>query len=253
MHIIIISILAGICGMGLGGVISAILGARADKMINIFLSFTGGVMTSIVIFELIPDAYEHSNSVIIIIGLALGVLMVLGLNYIIDKVTNYKAKFNEIYEQVNEIIINKKNMIRSGMLMFFVIGLHNIPEGFVIGVTGNYDLTLGITLALMISIHNIPLGMAISAPLILGGMNKWKAVLLTLLSGATTVVGALAGVLIGGISDTVLAISFSLAGGAMLYVVFIKILPQSMNIRKSRVPTIAMFAGIVFGLLLTRI
>ena len=253
------SILAGIVGTGIGGFITAIFGTRSDKMVSIFLSFAGGVMTSIVFFELVPEAKKHSNTATIVLGLFIGVVMILILNYFIDKVSNTNTKieklhetFEDFYHEV-EMIYQKKCMLKSGIMMFFVIGLHNIPEGLAIGTAGNYHKSLSITLALMIGIHNIPEGIAISAPLISGGLNKWRSVLLTMLAGMPTVLGAFIGVLIGSISDTATAISFSMAGGAMLYVVFGEILPQSINIRKDRIPTIVLLIGIVFGLLLSSI
>jgi len=105
----------------------------------------------------------------------------------------------------------------------------------------------------MIGLHNIPEGMAISAPLISGGLSKFKTLVLVMLTGATTVLGAVAGVLIGGISDLALALSFALAGGAMLYVVFGEILPQSIVTNKDRIPTIFALVGIIVGLLFTQI
>jgi len=259
MNIIYISILVGIIGTGIGGVITAIFGTRTDKMISLFLSFAGGVMTSIVFFELIPEAEKLSNTAIIILGLFIGVAMVLLLNNFIDKASNSGHKTTEPHETLEEyyhereMISHTKNMLKSGKLMFFVIGLHNVPEGLAIGTAWNHNVDLSLTLAIMIGVHNIPEGMAISAPLISGGVNKWKVVFLTLLAGIPTVLGAVIGSLIGGISDIAVAISFSMAGGAMLYVVFGEILPQSMNIRKDRIPTIVLLIGIVFGHLLSKI
>jgi ZIP family zinc transporter len=218
MNVIVMSLLAGAIGMGFGGLLTAFLGSRTDKMISIFLSFAGGVMISIVFLELIPKASMFSNIGVMIIGLALGVLMVLVLNNVMDKVSNtkkVKSKLHETYAEYfhsSEMLANKKNMLRSGMIMLFAIALHNIPEGLAIGAAGQHDAALGLTLALMIGFHNIPEGMAISAPLISGGLSKSKAVSLTLITGATTVVGAIAGVVIGSASDLALALSLSMAG-----------------------------------------
>jgi len=135
--------------------------------------------------------------------------------------------------------------------MLLVIGFHNLPEGFLIGAAGSHDLTFGITLAIIIGLHNIPEGMAIAAPLISGGVGKRKAIWMTLLAEVPTVLGALAGVLIGNISSVSLALSFAVAGGAMLYVVFGEILPQVFNLSGKRIPALTCLAGIIVGLLLT--
>jgi ZIP family zinc transporter len=258
-YIIGMSALAGVCGTGLGGLMTALLGSRTDKMISYFLSFAGGIMTSIVFFGLIPEAELHSDTVVVITGLVAGMILVFVLNYLLDKISNadrIKSKLHETYKEYfheSEMITCKKNMIRSGMLMFFVIGLHNIPEGLAIGTSAIHDIGLGTTFTLIIAIHNIPEGMAISAPLISGGLKKGKTVLLTSIAGIPTILGAFVGILIGNISDMVFALSFSVAGGAMLYVVFCEILPQTTMMNKDRVPMIVLLVGIIFGLILTKI
>jgi len=253
------SLFAGVIGMGLGGAITAVFGSRTERMISIFLSLAGGVMVSIVLIELIPEAIEYSNIGITVIGLGLGALMVMGLNSVMDRISKPgkpESKLHETYAEFfhsEGITDNKKSMLRSGMIMLFAIALHNIPEGLAMGAAGYHDAALGLTLALMIGLHNIPEGMAISAPLISGGFSKPKTLILVMLTGATTVLGAVAGVLIGGISYTALALSFAVAGGAMLYVVFGEILPQSIVTNKDKVPAIFALVGIVIGLLFTQI
>jgi len=257
MNIILLSFLAGVVGMGLGGVITAIFGTRTEKMISIFLSLAGGVMTSIVLLELIPEAVEYSSIGVAVVGLVLGALMVMVLNNIMDRVSKtHKSKLHETYTDFfhsAEVVDRKKSMFRSGIIMLFAIALHNIPEGLAMGAAGYHDAALGLTIAIMIGLHNVPEGMAVSAPLISGGLSKFKAIALVALIGATTVIGAVAGVFIGGISYTALALSFAMAGGAMLYVVFGEILPQSIVTTKDRLPTIFAMVGIIVGLVITQI
>ena len=259
MNIIFMSLLAGVFGMGFGALLTAVLGSRTDRMISIFLSFAGGVMISIVFLELIPEAAKFSNVGVTAGGLVIGALMVMVLNNVMDRISDAgkaESKLHETYAEFfhsSEMLASKKSMLRSGMIMLFAIALHNIPEGLAIGAAGRHDAALGVTLAIMIGLHNIPEGMAVAAPLIAGGLSKTKTVTLTLLSGATTVVGAIAGVVIGGISDLALALSFSIAGGAMLYIVFGEILPQSIVTNKDRIPTTFALAGIVVGMLFTRV
>jgi len=240
--------------MGLGGLFTALFGNKTERMTSIFLSFAGGVMTSIVFLELIPESIELGNLVIAIVGLTAGAVLVLILNNLMDMFTSAKkaSKFHDSYAEFfhsSEIITRKKSMLRSGVIMLFAIGLHNIPEGLALGAAGYHDAKLGLALVIIIGLHNIPEGMAVSAPLIAGGLSKVKSVLITLSVGATTVIGAIIGVLIGGISDIAVAVSFSIAGGSMLYVVFAELLPQSIVLSNNRVPTFFTLAGIIVGML----
>ena len=244
--------------MGLGGLITAFFGSRSDKVISVFLSFSGGVMISIAFVELIPEAIALSNITVMVIGLFIGAILVYALHYLMDHHSHTGGK-TDIHESFadyfhsGDMLSKKSNMLRSGMVMIFAISLHNIPEGLAMGAAGHYNIRLGVTLAIIIGLHNIPEGMAVTAPLIMGGLSRIKSIIITLLAGATTVFGAIVGVLIGGISDIAVALSFGAAAGAMLYVVLGEILPQSIVMSKDRTPTIFAFLGIVIGMLFTKL
>jgi len=235
------SLLAGVAGMGIGGLLTAFIGSRTDKMISVFLAFGGGVMTSIVLLELIPESIAHSNIAVTIAGLGAGAAMVWAFNYVIEKMPEPNADKS------------KNSMLRSGILMLFAIGMHNIPEGMALGAVGYHEASFGVALAFIIGLHNIPEGMAVAAPLIAGGLSKTKSIALTLLVGATTVAGAAIGVAVGAISYIAVAVFFSVAGGTMLYVVFGEMLPQSIVSNNNRIPMAAALAGIIAGLLFTEI
>jgi ZIP family zinc transporter len=261
MNIILMSVLAGVVGMGLGGVLTALFGNRNDKVISIFLSFSGGVMISISFVELIPEVLELTEELelssvlsvlVLVAGLFAGAVLVWALHYLMDNISRSggKSKMHDTFAQFfhsDDVISKKSKMLRSGLIMLFAIGLHNVPEGLAMGAAGNYDARLGLTLAIIIGLHNIPEGMAVSAPLMLGGLSKPKAIVITLIAGSTTVLGAVIGVILGSISDLAIALSFGAAAGAMLYVVLGEIIPQSIVMSKDRIPTIFAFLGLVVG------
>jgi ZIP family zinc transporter len=81
-------------------------------------------------------------------------------------------------------------------------------------------------------------------------MGKVKAVLITASSGIPTVLGALLGYLLGEIGAIGLCLSLGFASGAMLYVVFGEILPQSILMYHSKLPAFSAIAGILAGILI---
>ena len=81
-------------------------------------------------------------------------------------------------------------------------------------------------------------------------MKKGRAIALTALSGAPTVLGALIGYALGGISDIMLVLSLGFASGAMLYVVFGELLPEAILMWKSKLPAFSLFIGVLAGFLL---
>ncbi len=267
--------LAGIGGTGLGGVIGALFKRDSKRTVSLLLSFAGGVMTSIVCFDLIDSAIDTKTNIFIIaLGIIFGVVMVYLLNLYIDRVTNHEVRHigknhPATADDLDEIIHSnhlsvhmkkrdtKLSLFIAGLIMASAIALHNLPEGMTIGASfiNNKGVMGGsaLVLAILIGLHNIPEGMAISVPLINGGVKRRKAILITALSGAPTIIGALIGYFIGDIGALGLALSLCFASGAMLYVTFGEILPQSILMYRSKLPAFSFIGGMLLGLIVINI
>ena len=270
--LILVTALAGVAGTGLGGLIGALLQKNSNKMVSLLLSFAGGVMLSVVCFDLVVEAIDTNTGVLIVaLAIALGVAVTYLLNYLIDRKTNpevphINASHPKTADDLDELIHSdhlkqhaarkdsKMGLFVAGLVMACAIALHNVPEGMTIGASyASDDGALGtaaLTLAILIGLHNIPEGMAVSVPLISGGMKKWKAVLITAATGIPTILGALLGFLLGEIGPIGLTLSLGFASGAMLYVVFGEILPQSILMYNSKLPAFSTIIGILVGLLI---
>ena len=268
--LILTTAIAGVGGTGLGGLIGAMLQKDSTRTVSLLLSFAGGVMLSVVCFDLVTEAIETGVGVMVVIAaIALGVLVIYWLNDWIDRKTNPEvphidAKHPKTADDLNELIHsdhyeqhfvkhdNKFALFVAGVVMACAIALHNVPEGMTIGASyASNNGVMGssaLVLAVLIGLHNIPEGMAVSVPLISGGMGKAKAVLMTALSGVPTIVGALLGYLIGDIGALGLALSLGFASGAMLYVVFGEIFPQAILMHHSKIPAFSSIVGILVGL-----
>ena len=275
LSICITTFISGVIGTGFGGLIGALFKRNSDRTVSLLLSFAGGVMTSIVCFDLLQDAIHPAKNIdinifIVIAGLFAGYIVVFLLNYFIDKKTapqvNKPHDHPKTADDLDELIHadhfnthksnndSKASLFAAGIIMVCAIALHNIPEGMTIGasaVNSNSALnSSALALAVLIGLHNIPEGMAISVPLISGGMQKLKAVLLTALSGLPTVFGALIGYWIGDVGPLGLSLSLSFASGAMLYVVFGEIIPQALLMHRSKSPAFAVIIGLLVGLII---
>lgn len=279
--IALITFISGVVGTGLGGVIGAVLKRDSNKIVSLLLSFAAGIMLAVVCFDLMSEPIRMMNEegsdlpkltpLIVIAAVAVGYGVVYLLNLLIDKRTdrevghideNHPATADDLDELIHsnhyETHKNEKsNLFIAGMVMMFAIALHNLPEGMVIGASYATEDVMsalftgsGFIMAIVIGLHNVPEGMAVSVPLISGGMGKIKAVLLTALSGLPTVFGALLGFALGGINDIMLVLSLGFASGAMLYVVFGELLPESILMWRSKLPAFALFVGVVVGFLL---
>ena len=270
--LILTTALAGVGGTGLGGLAGALLQRDSNRIVSLLLSFAGGVMLSVVCFDLVTEAIEAAAGIgLVVFAIALGVAITYFLNYLIDRKTNPEVphideNHPKTADDLDELIhldhLNqhyarqdgKLGLFIAGIVMASAIALHNVPEGMTIGAS--YAMENGamgsaaLLLAVIIGLHNIPEGMAVSVPLISGGMAKWKAVLITAASGIPTVLGALLGYALGEIGPMGLTLSLGFASGAMLYVVFGEILPQSILMYHSKLPAFSAIAGILAGLLI---
>ncbi len=259
-------------GTGMGGIIGGLFKKDSTKTVSLLLSFAGGVMLSIVCFDLLISAINtKTNIVIIIAGVLMGIALVFLLNYIIDKRTNSEvphidADHPHTADDLNELIHSdhleahrrnkdsRASLFIAGAVMACAIALHNVPEGMTIGASFANSKSLftgsALVLAVLIGLHNIPEGMAVAVPLISGGMSRGRAIVVTALSGAPTIIGALLGFWLGDIGPLGLALSLCFASGAMLYVVFGEILPQAILMYRSKSPAFSVIVGMMVGILI---
>jgi len=272
VYLLLVTAIAGVGGTGIGGLVGALLQKDSKRMVSLLLSFAGGVMLSVVCFDLVVEAVETNMGVwTVVLSVAFGVAVTYLLNYLIDRKTNPEvphvdACHPKTADDLDELIHSdhleqhyarkdgKLGLLVAGVVMACAIALHNVPEGMTIGASyAGDDGAMGsaaLVLAILIGLHNIPEGMAVSVPLISGGMSKWKAVLITASSGIPTILGALLGFALGEIGPLGLTVSLGFASGAMLYVVFGEILPQSYLMYHSKVPAFSAILGILAGMLI---
>ncbi|HRR90325.1 MAG TPA: ZIP family metal transporter, partial [Eubacteriales bacterium] len=159
-YVALYSFIAGVGGTFLGGVLGALV---PKKHLGVFNSVASGIMLALVCLELIPDTFKVSGLLLLVLGVAAGVLAMEVLRLALDK--------------------GRKGVrIKTGgILMFFAIALHNFPEGLAIG--GSEALASGIPIAILIALHDIPEGLVVAAPLIESGVKRWKAALYAAVSG----------------------------------------------------------------------
>lgn len=224
-HIIkttLLGLFFGTFGTTIGGIIGVMFKNPSNKFLSFILQFAAGLMSAIICFDLIPEAMEISNISNVVIGIFLGIITMILCDNLVKKVYSKKAKSGT------------NSLLKTGIIVGIGLAIHNFPEGLAIGSGFESSIKLGYSLALAIALHDVPEGISMSVPMKNGGMSKMKAIILTLLSGVTTGVGALFGAIVGGISKEIISICLAFAAGAMLYIVSGELIPESNNIYKGR-------------------
>ncbi len=236
----LLTFLAGLSTM-IGYLVIYIKKDNHDKIISSSLAFASGVMISTSILDLIPESIKllsknvsHISTIFLcFLGLLLGIILSMIINYYIPDTPK---------------ITSNNTLYRVGLLSMIAIIMHNIPEGIATFMASTSNRTLGISLTLAIAMHNIPEGISISVPIYYSTRKKKVAFIYTLISALSEPFGALLALIFlrNIITETILAITFSLIAGIMLEISMRVLLPNTKKYHNKKRIIIFFMIGILF-------
>ncbi|MDN5276087.1 MAG: zinc transporter, family [Clostridiales bacterium] len=232
---------AGILGTGLGGIIGFVLNNPGRRFLSTLLNFSAGLMIAVVCFDLLPEAFEIGGFGVGIGGVCLGVVMIIACD---EAITSWRSDFKRNAASISQYI-------KTGILLGIGIALHNFPEGLAIGSGFTAMESYGVGLSLVIAFHDVPEGIAMAAPMRIGGMGRWKVFLAAVIAGVPTGIGALVGYLLGEISPYFISLCLGFAGGAMLYITCLELIPRSRDLYRGRIPGLGLIMGVIAGILVS--
>ena len=246
--IVLLTLVTGVGGLALGGCLATLFKRESPQATSLLLSFTAGLMLCIVSFDMVPEAMEATSNyylapVFLVVGFGLTFL----LNCWIDRSAHHDDGLDD-----HRCACGHHDLHTAGIVLAAAVAMHNMPVGMAVGTTvaaagiGFPSVLAAVTIGL----HNIPEGMSIAIPLLHDGSRARNAIAVAALSGLPTVAGALLGYFIGSHTPLALAIIMSIAGGAMLYVVFFELLPEAYRQWKSKWSILATILGFALGVLL---
>jgi zinc transporter, ZIP family len=224
---------------GVGGLCLLAFPHPSDLLLDALLGFTAGVMLAATAFSLLVPALDEGTVVEVLVGFALGGVVLLALDAVVPHV---HARFAERGHEDDR-------RAHRGLLLLSALTIHNIPEGMAVGVAfAAGGAELGVPIALAIGVQNIPEGFAAGAPLLEGGASRRRAAGLAAATGAVEPPAALLAIAAFGVASALLPLGLAFAAGAMLYVVIDELIPESHARGNERVATVALLVG--FGLML---
>ena len=233
-YVLALGFLAGLM-TGLGGLIAILIKKIDQAVISSTLGFAAGVMVGISTLSLIPNSLDNGGLLTCVFGFVLGGIFL----FILDIKLPH----------VHKIETEEKMYYKMGIFIALGIALHNIPEGLAVGVSGHISTELSFYTALGIGLHNVAEGLCVAVPLALGKLSKFRVVLISTLTGLSTLIGALGGLILGSISVGLVSVSLAFAAGAMIYITSDELIPQS-HYTHSEFANIGIMLGFIFSLLL---
>jgi ZIP family zinc transporter len=233
-----VGLCSGLIGTGIGGLSVFFISTAGNRILSTILEFSAGLMTSVVCFELLPQAFSIGGAFYTLFGVLSGILVVVLAESVLKKTRRLSQGKNS-------------GLLRVGVLMAIAMALHNFPEGFAVGSGFEASTSLGITITAAIIIHDIPEGIAMALPMRAGGMSKIRAFSYTLLSGVPMGLGAFLGAALGKMSNLLTAACLGFAAGAMLYIVYGELVPESKRLYLGRLSSLGNVFGILCGIIVS--
>lgn len=234
---ICMSILGAISSL-IGGTLGSICSIKSKNMVSFLYEITAGVMTGIVCFEMLPESFGMTNITYSFIGIFIGVFLIYILDLFIQNINNKKTKNN------GKII---------ALVVMLSMALHNGIEGLAIGSSFIFSISLGTSVLLGMFLHDIPEGMVVGITSKVEGKSIKRIIFETSIVGACVGIGTFVGGYIGKINEKYIAMSLSVAAGAMLYLVACELIPESKENSKNKMIYLAYVVGIIVGALISKI
>lgn len=198
-----------------------------DKLITFALAFSAGVMITVSILDLIPEAIHYllvSNKLFpsILLTLIFITIGILCSNFVDKEMDTTKTYTSKLY--------------KLGIISMLAIMMHNIPEGIATFISYQNNASLGLTLAISIALHNIPEGISIAIPIFYATNKKKKAFLYTFISALSEPLGALLAYLFLSklVTPMIMGLLLSTIAGIMIHISFYELLPNAKSYRNSK-------------------
>jgi ZIP family zinc transporter len=211
----------------------------SDRLLDIMLGFSAGIMLAATFFSLIIPAIDLSNVWIAVLGIILGAIAL----HLVDR---FIPHFHPALGAEGP-----SSRLSKVWLFALAITIHNFPEGLAVGVSfGSGDVSAGLVVAMAIGLQNMPEGLAVALPLLREGYSRRRSLWYGTLTGLVEPVGGLLGVALVSIFHPILPWALAFAAGAMLFVVSDEIIPESHRKGFEREATFGLVAGFVIMMIL---
>lgn len=224
----------------LGASVVFFSGRFSKRLLNAMQGVAAGIMIAASFFSLLLPAQERlaeAQKGVLEISAVLSVGFLAGGAFIVF--SSFVLSHFRVFSRERE---------RGGALMFFAMTLHNIPEGFAVGVAfgslaGDCRAWIAaVMLAVGIGVQNFPEGLCVSVRLRNQGVRPWKAFLVGQFSGLVEVAaGVLGAVAVEFITD-ILPWALSFSAGAMIAVSCSELIPSGVAGGK-----VSSVLGVAFG------
>jgi ZIP family zinc transporter len=216
---------------GVGAIPVFLLGDRATRLRPFLWGTTVGLMGVASTVGLLLPALDEDGGGVVAAGLLVGIAFLLASRRLLAD--------REVH--VGEL---RGAGVRRSLLVFGVLLVHSLPEGFAIGSAFASDTEgLALFIFLAIALQNVPEGTSVAIPMQSAGFSRAQQFWAAVLSSSPQPVGAVMAYVAVEEISALLPFSFAFAAGAMLALVVFELAPEAY----ARGGALAGLAGTVAG------
>jgi ZIP family zinc transporter len=215
---------------GLGAIPVFLFGQRTQRATPFLLAFAAGVMGVAAVAGLLIPASEEGSLAELIVGTAVGVIFLVAVRRRFSPDAGFMGRTGP--------------GARTSALVFLVLFVHSLPEGFAVGAAFASDRAgLSLFVILAIGIQNVPEGTSVAIPMAEAGFSHARQFWAAVGTSAPQPVGALIAFVAVEQVSALLPLSFAFAAGAMLALILVEMLPQAFSGPRRLGPGIGLAGG----------
>ena len=180
---LLVSLFAGLA-TSIGGLLVVRRKTLGRRFLAVALAFAAGAMLMISFMQILPlgiqwmaETYPRATAEgLVFAAFFVGILLVLAIDRLLPASLNPSEIEGREAAMGSKDAARNTRLLRSGLLVGLVLGLHNFPEGMAVGVGfGTGDIGAGTALAIGIGIQYMPQGLAATLPLPREGYSGGKS------------------------------------------------------------------------------
>jgi len=217
----------------LGGALILLRPTWPKRVQETLLALGAGFIIALVFFKLIPISFEQ-------LGESAALYLVIGFSLIhfFEHTLVGHLHFGE--ETHSHVMVSRVASVSAFTGLLF----HAFFDGFSISVGMQFDFLLGLLVFFGVLLHKLPEGLTIGSIMLAGGYSRRTVFLSALAIGAATVVGTCAVFFFSPADKQILGAALSISAGAAVYVGASDLIPE-INKSEHRLPPFIVFFGMM--------
>jgi len=206
-----LSVIGGLGGLLVAASVLLINDSARTRIVPWLVSYAVGALLGAATLKILPEAVEQVAPARLFSTLLVGVM----LFFILEKLVLWRHCHTHDCE------------VHDGSVVGVIVGdsFHNFVDGVVIATAGMTSVPLGISTAIAVAAHEIPQELGDFAILLHAGYSRGRALLLNVLSGLSSALGAIVAFVAFDFLPTLRPYCLALAAASFLYVAMADLIP----------------------------